>query len=462
MGASGGNKSADAHGRGRLRRVVLAGPTAVGKTSISLRIAKSDGFEIISADSRQCFRGLDIGTGKVTPQEAGGVPHWNISVMDPSEADTAAAFARRARSWEDEILRRGKTPLVVGGSTLHLQSLIWPLDDVPEVCVPNQIKLKELEKIHGPDHLLALLRKVDPVYATRMDGFNRQRTYRALDVYMQTGKPFSAFHSEQQLENVPEDTLLVVLTCERSELIRKINRRVDEMMAAGLIEEIRQLLVSGYNGSEQAFQTVGYKEVIGYLRGVEDYKSGHKSVSSDDTDDSDSPVSPDNPANPGRLAEPGSPDSPHGPDIPESSGFSIRSGPAAASKSETLDQAAPTAGSSDAFGSKSDSENGPSVPKTPFGTSEPPDSTDSADLNKSTDFTKSTESSAKLSINFRQSEDSAAIEKLTDEIKMSTRKYAKRQATWFRRWKGAHFLDISGMGAEEAAQQVEKLIGERL
>lgn len=249
----------------------------------------------------------------------GDIAHYNVSVLDPPEPDTAAAFAKRAKNWEDGIISQNKIPLVVGGSTLHLQSLIWPLDDIPGACVPNQIKLKELEKLHGMDHIFAMLQKVDPIYSTKMDGFNRNRTFRALDVYMQTGIPFSTFHAEQKLDVVPGDTLLIVLTCSREELVGRIESRVDQMLADGIVDETRSLLEMGYTGNEQALQTVGYREVIQYLRG----------------------------------------------EIDES--------------------------------------------------------------------------------------------RMISDIKMTTRRYAKRQATWFRRWKSANFIDVSG---EETAQIARNLISQ--
>lgn len=306
-----------------LRRVVLAGPTGIGKTAISLEMSAKGHFSVISADSRQCYRTMDVGTGKVTPDERGTIPHYNIDVLDPSEADSAAAFVRRCRIWEPEILARRQLPLVVGGSTLHVQSLIWPLDEVPQACVQHQVALAQQERFEGTAFLQDWLQRVDPDYARQMDGYNRQRIFRALDVYMQTGRPFSSFHSTQELSVVPDDTVLVVLTCERGELVRRIETRVEMMVGGGLIEETRQLLGRGLTGGEQALQTVGYKEVLQFLKGA-------------------------------------------------------------------------------------------------FGLPEQPSS----------------------------------LVALTEAIKISTRQYAKRQATWFRRWKTAQFVDITGMSAANASAEI--------
>ena len=257
----------------KVPRIVLAGPTGIGKTSASLELvrqlrASDRKASIISADSRQCYRHLDIGTGKVTPSEAGDIQHYNISVLKPDEPDTAANFVKRAKSWEAEIRSRNEIPIYVGGSTLHLQSLIWPLDDVPVACVPNQIKLKTLENDFGQSHILSMLEEIDPEYLKRVDGYNQSRIFRALDVYMQTGKPFSSFHSEQNLNIIPDDTLLIVLTADREWHTSRIHQRVEGMIASGFIEETRQILNLGFNSELQSLQTVGYKEAIDHLNGL--------------------------------------------------------------------------------------------------------------------------------------------------------------------------------------------------
>jgi len=254
-------------------RIVIAGPTGIGKTSVSLELvqqfrSQQHDAAIISVDSRQCYKRLDIGTGKVTMNEMDGIPHYNISNLNPDQPDSAAAFYRRSLIWEEEIRSQLRIPIYVGGSTLHLQSLLWPLDDIPGSCVYNQIKLAETEREHGQDYLLNLLNNVDPEYFLRMDGYNKARIFRALDVFMQTGKPFSSFHSEQDFNVSPLRTLLVVLTAERAWHVKRIHERVDAMIDNGLVEETKQLLDSGIDESFQALQTVGYKEAIEYIKGL--------------------------------------------------------------------------------------------------------------------------------------------------------------------------------------------------
>jgi tRNA dimethylallyltransferase len=256
----------------KVPRIVLAGPTGIGKTSASLELvrqlrASGRPASIISADSRQCYRFLDIGTGKVTPDEAGDIRHYNISILTPDQPDSAAAFVKRASEWEIEIRSRNEIPIYVGGSTLHLQSLIWPLDDIPGSCVYNQIKLAEIEKEHGQEYILEMLQKSDPDYLLRVEGYNRSRIFRALDVFMQTGNPFSSYHSEQNLHEIPSNTLLFVLTAERDWHVQHINNRVDKMIEFGLTNETSSVLKLGYSIEAQALQTVGYKEVIDYLDG---------------------------------------------------------------------------------------------------------------------------------------------------------------------------------------------------
>jgi tRNA dimethylallyltransferase len=305
-------------------RIVIAGPTGIGKTSASLELVRQlrdigHNASIISADSRQCYELLNIGTGKISASDAADIRHYNISIFKPDKPDTTADFVNRARVWESEIRSRSEIPVFVGGSTLHLQSLIWPLDDVPAACVPNQIKLKTIENDFGQPHILAMLNQVDPEYFKRVEGYNRARIFRALDVYMQTGKPFSSFHTDQDFHVVPNTTLLILLVADREWHTSHMNKRVDSMIASGLIEETQHILDLGFNPELQSLQTVGYREVIDHIQG------------------------------------------------------------------------------------------------------------------------------------------SISVEKMTELIKISTRQYAKRQATWFRRWKSAHKIDVTHLDSPQIASQIISL-----
>jgi tRNA dimethylallyltransferase len=214
-----------------------------------------------------------VGTGKVLPHDMQGIKHFNISELDLHETDTAARFAARSRIWEDKIRAENRVPVYVGGSTLHIQSVVWPLDEAPEACAPNLIKLRHQEEEHGEEFMMEWLEKVDPSYRKRIDGYNPHRIYRALDVYLQTGKPFSSFHSDASFAQLPENTLLIVLTCDRKYLVDRIEQRIEQMIQNGLLEETRRVLEMGYSGSEQALQTVGYKEAIAHLHGEYDLET---------------------------------------------------------------------------------------------------------------------------------------------------------------------------------------------
>lgn len=244
-------------------RILLAGPTAVGKTELSLAFAEKHGMTVISADSRQCYRGLDVGTGKVSAADRSRVPHRNIDILDLTESDSAAAFARRAKEWEAEL----PAPVFyAGGSTLHLQSVVWPLNDLPEGNAANLAEIASTEDAEGPGGILKRLRAVDPDYAARMQGYNRQRAFRALDVWMQTGRPFSSFHRQED-HSVPEGTVVVVLTASRELLQKRIRQRVDAMMQAGFLNEVERIMATGIDPKAQSLQSVGYRELIEVVQG---------------------------------------------------------------------------------------------------------------------------------------------------------------------------------------------------
>lgn len=245
----------------------MIGPTAVGKTSLSITLAQEIGAEIISADSRQCYKYMNIGTSSPTKEELRAVKHYNISILDPHEKDSAADFYERAMRWEEEIRGRDKHVLYVGGSTLHLQFIIQPMDDVPASSEENQQELREQAERKGIEALYRKLKEVDPEYAEKMDGMNPQRIIRALDVWMQTGKPFSSFHNDDREVKPGPDTVVFGLKRDRRKLYDRINRRVERMMEAGFPDEVRNLLDSGYSLENRALQTVGYREAIQYLKG---------------------------------------------------------------------------------------------------------------------------------------------------------------------------------------------------
>ncbi|MDX1637236.1 MAG: tRNA (adenosine(37)-N6)-dimethylallyltransferase MiaA [Balneolaceae bacterium] len=259
-------------------RIILLGPTAVGKTDLSVNLALTLDAEIISADSRQCYKHLDIGTAKPGPEILNRVPHYNISILDPETEDSAADFYERAMAWEREITENGNHVLYVGGSTLHLQSLIKPFDDLPESDDENLETLEQRMADEGIESLYAQLEDVDPDYARKMDGMNTQRILRALDVWMQTGRPFSSFHSNQDEYQIPSDTHLFGLRRDRKELYERINDRVERMFEQGFVDEVTDLLEMGYSRETRALNSVGYRDVIDYLEGTKTLERVKKEI----------------------------------------------------------------------------------------------------------------------------------------------------------------------------------------
>ena len=247
-------------------RIIITGPTASGKSSLAISLAELTQGEIVSIDSRQCYKQIDIGTAKPDSQQLKKIPHHNISALSLSENDSVASFTERVERMVEEIEQRGKMVIFCGGSTLHIQSLIHPLDDIPSADSDNIAKLKQESEVHGIDFLYQRLEKHDPEYADSMDGKNPQRIIRALDVWIQTGKPFSSFHTGSDV-NLPDHYSLFALHHPRKTLHRRIEERTDQMIDRGLVEETKSLLKEGYSKDIQAFNTVGYKQVLQFLDG---------------------------------------------------------------------------------------------------------------------------------------------------------------------------------------------------
>lgn len=246
------------------KRWMIAGPTASGKSSLAVELAKRTHSEIISVDSRQCYKRLDIGTAKPEKKDLRQIKHYNISVLDITDNDSVADFLKRVKRYEKEIRERGKSIIYCGGSTLHLQSILRPLDDMPSADPDNIRDFNEKIESDGLKSLYEKLQEVDPEYATRMDGMNRQRIIRALDVWVQTGKPFSSFHTDAPIK-LPEDFRFIALHHPRKILHDRISKRTDQMIEMGLVDETKQLLEEGFSRNLQAFNTVGYKQAIQFL-----------------------------------------------------------------------------------------------------------------------------------------------------------------------------------------------------
>ncbi|MHB1293381.1 MAG: tRNA (adenosine(37)-N6)-dimethylallyltransferase MiaA [Anaerolineae bacterium] len=253
-------------GRRRPPRVlVIVGPTAVGKTALSLHLANTFGGEIISADSRQIYRGMDIGTAKATPEERARVPHHLLDVVEPDEELTLAHFQELAGRAIEDVWGRGKLPLVVGGTGLYVRALTegWTVPEVP----PNpelRARLEERAAREGAQALHNLLATVDPEAAERIDARNVRRVIRALEVHHETGTPISAL----QRKEPPDYRLLYLgLTLPREALYARIDRRIDAMMATGLEDEVRRLLGRGYGLELPSMSGLGYRQLAAYMQG---------------------------------------------------------------------------------------------------------------------------------------------------------------------------------------------------
>lgn len=249
--------------------LALIGPTAVGKTALSLTLAERLGGEIVSADSRQVYRSLTIGTAKPSPEELARVPHHFIDELDLDEPFSAGRFAEAASARIRDILRRGRVPVVVGGSTLYLEALMHGLADIPETTPATRDVLMARLRDEGGDVLYRELERLDPTSAATMDATKTQRVVRALEVLRDTGRPLSYYHAHRTPP--PFAFGPVVLTRPRAELYERINRRVDQMLEAGLLDENRRLLDAGVSPGLNPLRTIGYREPLAYLRGEVGY-----------------------------------------------------------------------------------------------------------------------------------------------------------------------------------------------
>ena len=248
------------------KALVIVGPTAVGKTELSLRLAKMVDGEIVSADSRQVYKGMDIGAAKPTPEERARAPHHFIDVKTPDQYYSAGEYGREARRCTQEIISRGRTPIIVGGSGFYIQALVDGLF-APRIADPR-VKERWRAKIddEGIDAVFEKLRAVDPQTAAVLHPNDIQRVVRALEVWELSGKPVSSFRKGEE-EPADFQTVFVGLNRERPKLYNRIESRVDAMLRAGLIDEVKRLQQLGYGPQLNALRSVGYQEVFQYLRG---------------------------------------------------------------------------------------------------------------------------------------------------------------------------------------------------
>ncbi len=243
---------------------VIAGPTASGKTVLSIGLAEALGAEIVSADSRQVYRELCIGTARPSPEEIARVPHHFVADRSIREPFSAGRYAEEAHARIGDILARGRLPLVVGGSTLYLQALLYGISETPQIDPGVRAALTDRLERFGGEALFDELLRVDPEAAATLDPTKSQRIVRALEVFHGTGTPLSVFH--RQAAPPPFDFRIAVLTRDRANLYDRINARVEEMKVGGLMDEVRGLLAAGFPPTLNALQTIGYREPIKFLQ----------------------------------------------------------------------------------------------------------------------------------------------------------------------------------------------------
>lgn len=249
--------------------VILTGPTAAGKTHLSIALANMLSGEIISADSMQVYRHMDIGSAKVTKDEMEGVPHHLIDVLEPEEEFNVAVFQQMAKKALEEIYSRGNIPIVAGGTGFYIQALLYDIhfeDDTGEG--PLRKELEELARQRGEAYLHEQLEKIDPVSARLIHPNNVKRVIRAIEYYRQTGEPISGHNERERKRLSPYHFLYYVMHMDRAVLYERINRRVDQMLEAGLVEEVRALKERGVRRGMTSMQGIGYKEILDYLDGV--------------------------------------------------------------------------------------------------------------------------------------------------------------------------------------------------
>lgn len=252
--------------------ICVAGPTASGKTALAVELAKMTGGEVISCDSMQIYKGMDIGTAKPTAEEMQGVPHHMIDVAEPDEEFSVSRYCAMATPIVEDILARGKTAIIAGGTGLYMDSLIRGNDFAPFPSTGMREKLEAQADREGMAAMLALLERIDPESAARLHLSDRKRILRALEVYYETGQTITAHNARTQAIPPKFDPLWLGLDfAQRAELYRRIDLRVELMLEAGLVEEIRGLLASGIPAKCTAMQAIGYKEFADAL-------SGHGSI----------------------------------------------------------------------------------------------------------------------------------------------------------------------------------------
>ncbi|MGA9724756.1 MAG: tRNA (adenosine(37)-N6)-dimethylallyltransferase MiaA [Candidatus Binatus sp.] len=245
----------------------IVGPTGAGKSALAMAVAERSNCEIINADSRQFYRGMDLGTAKPSAEDRRRVPHHLIDVRNPDESLDVAEFAQLARAAIEDVAARGRNPLVVGGSGLYLRVIRGGIFRGPAASAEIRERLAKIAAEHGVAHLHQRLREIDPEAANRIGVNDLYRVVRALEVFELTGETISAHQRRHRFADIGYDTLTVGVEVERKTLYEAIDRRFDAMVAGGLVGEVRALVEAGYSPEKPPLSTIGYKQIAAYLRG---------------------------------------------------------------------------------------------------------------------------------------------------------------------------------------------------
>lgn len=249
--------------------IILTGPTAVGKTALSIKLAKAVDAEIISADSMQVYKKMDIGSAKIRKGEMEGIPHYLIDELEPDEEFHVAKFQTLAKEYMEEIYAKGKIPFIVGGTGFYIQALLYDIDFTKEEGDSSyRTYLEDLVKEKGADYLHHMLKEVDEQSAIDIHKNNIKRVIRALEYHHLTGDKMSLHNKEQKKKESPYEFCYFVLNDDRDLLYKRIDQRVDDMVAEGLIEEVQRLKDQGYMKDLVSMQGLGYKEILSYLDGA--------------------------------------------------------------------------------------------------------------------------------------------------------------------------------------------------
>lgn len=248
--------------------IVLTGPTAVGKTKLSIALAKAVGGEIISADSMQVYKSMDIGSAKIRPEEMDGIPHYLVDVLEPSEEFHIVRFQQMAKEAMEKIYANGHIPILVGGTGFYIQAIVKDIDFTKnEENTEIRAKWEQFAKDHGAEALHEELGKVDPKSAETIPAGNVKRVVRALEFYELSGSPISEHNEEQKAKESPYQFAYFVLNDHRELLYERIEKRIDEMLEEGLIDEVKGLKERGFTKDMVSMQGLGYKEILDYLDG---------------------------------------------------------------------------------------------------------------------------------------------------------------------------------------------------